>query len=171
MKRLCMLLAMCTLLLLLSACGKKEPAPAAPTEAGQVPALCFTAADRAGNTVDESVLRGHRLVMLNFWEPWCPPCVKEMPELERLYEDYRDRGLLILGIYSAEGQEADVDKILSDSGTSYPILRYSKDFDGFQTGYVPTTVFVDGEGTVLSELLVGGRDYAGWEELILSSLK
>ena len=92
-------------------------------------------------------------------------------ELEALYEDYRDRGFLILGIYSAEGQEADVDKVLEDSSTSYPILRYSKDFDGFQSGYVPTTVFVDGEGTILSELLVGGRDYAGWEELILSTLK
>ena len=171
MKRLCILLAALMLALMLCACGKSQSAPAAPTAAAQLPALRFSTTDRAGNAADESMLKGHRLVMLNFWEPWCPPCVKEMPDLERLYEDYKDRGLLILGIYSTEGQEADVDKVLSDSGTSYPILRYSKDFDIFQTGYVPTTVFVDEEGTILSELLVGGRDYAGWEELILSSLK
>ena len=168
MKRICVFLSALALLAL-AACAARQPA--APTGAAEVPALRFRTTDREGNAVDESILRGQRLVMLNFWEPWCPPCVKEMPDLERLYEDYRDRGFLILGIYSAEGQEADVDKVLEDSSTSYPILHYSKDFDGLQSGYVPTTVFVDGEGTILSELLVGGRDYAGWEELILSTLK
>ena len=158
------------LMLLLAACGKQPAEPTAAPESA-VPALRFSTTDRAGNTVDESVLKGRRLVMLNFWEPWCPPCVREMPDLEKLYEDYGDRGLLILGIYSTEGQEDEVDKVLSDSGTSYPILRDCKDFDFFRSGYVPTTVFVDGEGNILSELLVGSRDYAGWEELILSSLK
>ncbi|MBQ6928054.1 MAG: TlpA family protein disulfide reductase [Oscillospiraceae bacterium] len=171
MKRFCILLAALLLAPALAACGKGESAPAAPAQTAELPALRFSTTDRAGNAVDESVLQGHRLVMLNFWEPWCPPCVREMPDLEKLYEDYKDRGLLILGIYSTEGQEADVDRVLSDSATSYPILHYSKDFEIFQTGYVPTTVFVDGEGKILSELLVGGRDYAGWEELIGSSLK
>lgn len=168
MKRICALLAAFLLLAALSACAAREPAV---TPAPAAPTLRFTTTDRDGNTADESILRGHKLVMLNFWEPWCPPCVKEMPDLAKLYEDYRDRGLLILGVYSTEGQEGDVDKVLADSGTGYPILHYSKDFDGFRTGYVPTTVFVDGEGTILSELLVGGRDYAGWEELILNNLK
>ena len=168
MKRICVFLSALALLVL-AACAARQPA--APTGAAEVPALRFRTTDREGNAVDESILRGQRLVMLNFWEPWCPPCVKEMPDLERLYEDYRDRGFLILGIYSAEGQEADVDKVLEDSSTSYPILRYSKDFDSFKTGYVPTTLFVDGEGTILSELLVGSRDYAGWEELLANTLK
>lgn len=141
---------------------------AAPTPAS---ALRFKTVDCAGNTADETLLAGHRLVILNFWEPWCPPCVREMPELEKLYEAYKDRGLLILGVYSEEGMEDKVDEILADAGTSYPILRSCKDFDIFATGYVPTTVFLDGEGNALSELLVGSRDYAGWEELVLSVLK
>ena len=139
------------------------PAPAS--------ALRFKTVDRAGNTADETLLAGHSLVILNFWEPWCPPCVREMPELEKLYEAYKDRGLLILGVYSEEGMEDKVDEILADAGTSYPILRSCEEFDVFATGYVPTTVFLDGEGNALSELLVGSRDYAGWEELVLSVLK
>ncbi len=147
----------------------RDSAPsAAPAPAS---ALRFKTVDRAGNTADESLLAGHSLVILNFWEPWYPPCVREMPELEKLYEAYKDRGLLILGIYSEKGMEDKVDEILADAGTSYPILRSCKDFDAFATGYVPTTVFLDGEGNALSELLVGSRDYAGWEELVLSVLK
>lgn len=157
------------LTLTLAACGRSQPAPAA----ASVPesALRFSTVDRAGNAVDESILSGHSLVMLNFWEPWCAPCVREMPELEKLYQAYRDRGLLIVGIYSEESMEKTVDTVLRDSGTSYPILRYTEAFDVFQTGYVPTTVFVSGEGVILSELLVGGRDYAGWEELVRGALK
>ena len=168
MKKISALLAALLLMLTLAACSARKPA-ATPIPAA--PAVRFTTIDRSGNTVDETILRGHKLVMLNFWEPWCPPCVKEMPELEKLYRDYADKGLLILGVYSTRGQETEVDKVLSDSGTSYPILRYSKDFDSFKTGYVPTTLFVDGEGTILSELLVGSRDYAGWEELLANTLK
>ena len=168
MKKFSALLAALALMLALAACSARKPA-ATPVPAA--PAVRFTTTDRDGNKVDETILRGHKLVMLNFWEPWCSPCVGEMPELEKLYRDYADKGLLILGIYSTRGQETEVDKVLSDSGTSYPILYYSRDFDRFKTGYVPTTVFVDGEGTILSELLIGSRDYAGWEELILNTLK
>ena len=174
MKKILVLAALLAVLALTLALSRavwqdRDSAPgAAPAPAS---ALRFKTVDRAGNTADESLLAGHSLVILNFWEPWCPPCVREMPELEKLYEAYKDRGLLILGIYSEKGMEDKVDEVLADAGTSYPILRSCKDFDAFATGYVPTTVFVDGEGNILSELLVGSRDYAGWEELVLSVLK
>lgn len=145
------------------------------SEPGEAPvsasALRFHTVDRAGNAADESLLAGHSLIILNFWEPWCGPCVREMPDLEKLYETYKDRGLLILGIYSAEEMEDRVDRVLADAGTSYPILRDCEDFDVFETNYVPTTVFLDEKGEILSELLVGSRSYSGWEELVLSVLK
>lgn len=145
------------------------------SESGEAPvsasALRFHTVDRAGNAADESLFAGHSLIILNFWEPWCGPCVREMPDLEKLYETYKDRGLLILGIYSAEEMEDRVDKVLADAGTSYPILRYCEDFDVFASGYVPTTVFLDEKGEILSELLVGSRSFSGWEELVLSVLK
>ena len=172
MKKILALFAALTLVLTLAACGRAKPAPTAPAEPSEhASALRFQTVDRMGNAADESLLAGHSLVILNFWEPWCGPCVGEMPELEKLYEAYKDKGLLILGVYSAEDMEESVDAILEKAGTSYPILRGCKDFDVFATGYVPTTVFVDGAGNILSELLVGSRDYAGWEELVLNVLK
>ena len=104
--------------------------------------------------------------MINFWEPWCPPCVGEMPELEKLYQDYSDRGFTILGVYSTDGMEEDVDAVLEQSGVSYPILHYCADFDVFQSGYVPTTVFVDAYGQLVGTMQVGAKSYDGWAALI-----
>ena len=97
--------------------------------------------------------------MLNFWEPWCPPCVGEMPDLAKLSEAYADRGLLILGVYSTEGMEEDVASVLEKSGVQYPILHYCGAFDVFQSGYVPTTVFLNSAGETVSESYVGSRSY------------
>ena len=104
--------------------------------------------------------------MLNFWEPWCPPCVAEMPDLEKLSQAYADRGFLILGIYSTDGQEENVDAVLSDCGTSYPILHYCDAFEVFQTGYVPTTVFLNAAGETVGETYVGSRSYAAWAQIV-----
>ncbi len=139
---------------------------AAPAESGEEYALLFSTTDREGNAADQTILSGHALVILNFWEPWCPPCVAEMPDLEKLYEAYKDRGLLILGVYSETRMEDQADSVLAEAGTSYPILRYTEEFDVFQTGYVPTTVFLDSTGHVLGDVVVGSRSYEDWEALI-----
>ena len=65
----------------------------------------------------------------------------------------------------------DVDAVLQSCATSYPILHYTESFDRFQTGYVPTTVFLDGAGKTLHEPIPGSKDYAGWEALVLKYLK
>ena len=162
--------------------------------AGEAPAFApdftFTTTDRNGEAYDESVFAGQTLTMINFWEPWCGPCVREMPDLEKLYQDYRDRGFLILGVYSTPGMEEDVDAVLEQTGVTYPILHYTAGFEAFESGFVPTTIFVDGEGHILRHaadpellkmftqyaiegagekaeiLYVGGNDYAGWESIV-----
>ena len=133
--------------------------------------------------------------MINFWEPWCPPCVREMPDLEKLYQDYRGQGLLILGVYSTPGMEDEVDAVVTQTGVSYPILQDTEAFEAFRTGYVPTTIFVDSRGHVLqrepdeetldalrevgipnaeelaSITFVGGMPYAGWEAVVRTALE
>ena len=197
--RATMAVLLCAALLLCGGCGsgaaapKSEPAPeptavptAAPTAAptaepeqesgGFAPDFTFSTDDRDGNAWDESVFADHELTMINFWEPWCGPCVGEMDELQRLYETYADRGFLILGVYSTPGMEQQVDDVLSSTGVKYPILHYAADFDRFQSGYVPTTVFVDREGRLVTKalageaLLIGSRSYEDWEALVLAGL-
>ena len=150
----------------------------------------FSTEDREGTVWDETVFSQYDLTMINFWEPWCGPCVGEMPDLQRLQETYADRGLLILGVYGTPGMEQDVDEVLSQTGVQYPILHYCDSFDVFQSGYVPTTVFVDREGHVLhhelnelereylsdvikalgeeqaSALYIGSNSYDGWAAIV-----
>ena len=147
-----------------------ENTPSAP-EASEAPAFdpdfTFTTTDRNGESVDETIFAEAALTMVNFWEPWCGPCVREMPDIQKLSEDYADRGFRVIGVYSTPGMEDDVDAVLEQTGVTYPILHYCEAFDAFQTGYVPTTIFVDGQGHVLTdEPIVGSRSYADWAALV-----
>lgn len=143
----------------------EEPAQAESADAGTSLVFSTTALD--GTAVDESIFEGKKLIMLNFWEPWCGPCVGEMPDLQKISEEYSDKGFLIVGVFSTEdGTQEIVDKL----GISYPIIRFCDSFVPFQTGYVPTTVFVDDEGNSVSDPVVGSKSYEGWKALIDSLL-
>ena len=182
--------AILAIALLLTACGStnvnsaphasEAPASEAPAEAPQTEAPVSEAPAEApsevqpedifakfkteymdGGEVDESIFAGHEIVMLNFWEPWCSPCVAELPALQQLSENYADKGFLLVGVYSTEDGAAD---IIREKGVTYPIIKYTDDMAIFQTGYVPTTFFFDGEGRYLAGPYVGGGDYEYWSE-------
>lgn len=138
--------------------------------------VVFSTTDRNGKSYDDSIFADYDLVMINFWEPWCGPCVGEIGDIEKLYETYKDKGLLVIGVYSETTMEDDVDSILSSNNVNYPILRYTSDFDKYQSGYVPTTIFVDKNGNIIdtgvsyqgidSTLIVGSKTYGEWEALV-----
>lgn len=179
--------ALLLLALLISAIGAGKAAPAVPTAAPApaeetaasdeqpVPAeeqsapesaetaLRFSTTAFDGSEVDESILSEATVTMLNFFEPWCPPCIAELPELQRLYENYADKGFNLIGVYSTEEGTAEV---LEKAGLGYPVLRYVPAFDAFQTGYVPTTVFLGASGEQLGETVIGARSYEQWEEIV-----
>ena len=141
------------------------------TDADFSPDFTFKTTDRAGNTYDESIFASAKLTMINFWEPWCGPCVGEMPDLQKLQEAYADRGFQILGVYGTPGMESEIDAILESAGVTYPILCYCDAFESFQTGYVPTTVFLDAQGRVCAvngeeAVYVGSRSYADWAAIV-----
>ena len=126
------------------------------------PDVRFTGTDQYGNEINENVFREHVLTMINFWEPWCGPCVGEMPELEQMYQN-RGGELLILGVYWTEDGAAEV---LSETGITYPVILFDSVFQRYQTGYVPTTIFVDPGGHVIGQPYVGARSGADWNEIV-----
>ena len=126
------------------------------------PDVRFTGTDQYGNEINENVFREHVLTMINFWEPWCGPCVGEMPELEQMYQN-RGGELLILGVYWTEDGAAEV---LSETSVTYPVILFDSAFERYQSGYVPTTIFVDPGGHVIGQPYVGARSGADWNEIV-----
>jgi len=150
------------------AVAPEEPEPE--PEAEWAPDISFTTVDMDGNTVTDAVFRDAKLTMINFWAYWCGPCVREMPDLQKLQEKYGDAGLQILGISDEEYEEDNID-VLEQLGITYTCIRYTGAFDDYlMTGYIPDTIFIDSEGHVLGEVLIGSNSYEGWEEIILSYL-
>ena len=129
----------------------------------------FTTTDMNGGEVSFEDYRDSKVIMFNMWEPWCGPCRSELPDLQKLYDRYKDDGLTIVGVYSdTDGLE----DIVSENNIKYPMIRFCDAFEKFQTGYVPTTFFTDSKGNVLSEeSYIGSKSYEEWESIILSYLQ
>jgi thiol-disulfide isomerase/thioredoxin len=144
--------------------ASEENETAAPVDAGQ---LDFATTDINGDPFTVEDLKDAKVVLVNFWEPWCGPCVGEIGDLARLYEEYKDQGFLIVGAYSTEGQDEDVKSIIEKNGVTYPVIKAGGNMSEFMTMYVPTTVFADGSGKIISaEPEIGAHSYDEWKALI-----
>jgi peroxiredoxin len=117
----------------------------------------FTLDTLQGERVKLSDLRG-KIVVVNFWTTWCPPCRAETPALETSYESYKDAGVTVLGVnLTNQDTLKDVESFVQEFGLTYPILL---DRDGtvgllYQLNGLPTTFFINREG-VIRTVVVGG---------------
>ena len=148
---------------------KAKKTAAQPIAYGDTPFSTFSLKDRTGKTVDNSVFEGASLTLVNFWEYWCGPCVHEMPDLEKLYENYKARGLNVIGIYGDHDDES-VQEVLDYAGTTYTILcdpTGSLYWNNLGNGYVPFTMLVDAYGNIISSAATsGGRSYEDFTEYV-----
>jgi cytochrome c biogenesis protein CcmG, thiol:disulfide interchange protein DsbE len=118
---------------------------AAPSPA---PDFELTASD--GRVVRLKDLRG-KVVLLNFWATWCPPCKAEMPDLNALHRKYgAERDFVVLGVNDMESA-ADVAAFAQQEGITFPLLpdpdgRVIKDL--FDVRYLPTSMIIDRDGNI-----------------------
>ena len=151
-----------------------EPETSAPALDPEMNRLRFSTVDIYGRPVDESIIQGARLVILNIWEPWCGPCVKELPSMEKLYEKYRDAGVLFLGVCCRheDSTAEDTREIVEDVGTTYPVIMDCAELKQFDNDGWPENYFFDGEGKLLDPEPDGGyKTEEAWEQLILKYLR
>jgi thiol-disulfide isomerase/thioredoxin len=114
----------------------REPAP--------VPA--FTLNDLDGHPLSSIDWRG-KVVLVNFWATWCPPCRAEIPDLIALQNKYRDK-LVVLGISEDDGPVDDVKRFVAEQKMTYPVAMTSPELRKIFRGVValPTTFIIDPDG-------------------------
>ncbi len=136
-------------LLLVAALAGLSSAPAVAMKVGDI-APDFTRADLAGKEVRLSGYRG-KLVLLNFWATWCPPCREELPVFSRWQKDLQARGLQVIGL-SMDDDVAEVKKFLAEYPVTFPIAmggaKFAEQFGGVLG--VPLTYLIDAQGRVVA---------------------
>lgn len=123
--------------------------PAGPAGFAGEPAPVFPLHDDAGAPVSLASYRG-RIVVMNLWGTWCPPCRAEMPELQRLADAYGSRGVFVVGVN--QGESADRARAFAQAlRIRYPIWLDDRQQYGraFTALGLPTTVVVGRDGVVI----------------------
>lgn len=133
--------------------------PGGPTALTGQPAPSFSVPQLGGGTSELAAHRGRVLVM-NLWATWCPPCRAEMPDLQRLYDAYKNRNVDVLGVDQGESAER-VAAFAKSLGIRYPILLDQNQQYGrvYAALGLPTTIVVDPNG-VVSRAFDGPLSYA-----------
>jgi thiol-disulfide isomerase/thioredoxin len=113
-----------------------------------------------------SELRG-KVVLVNLWATWCPPCRKELPAIDKLQKAYADRGLVVVTLSDEERGQ------LLKFAAQHPLTTlnvYTRQLGWLDVGGRPLTMVIDRQG-IVRECLIGGRDYAGFEAIVKDRLE
>jgi thiol-disulfide isomerase/thioredoxin len=96
-------------------------------------------------------LRG-RVVLVNVWATWCPPCVKEMPSLQALHAEFHEQGLVVLGLNVRDKKDAKaVAQWLAERNLTFPNVKATDGGPNFPSRYsVPQTFLIDRRGRLLA---------------------
>jgi peroxiredoxin len=132
---------------------KKNPGP----QVGDfTPAI--TLPDLGGDILALGDLRG-QVVVLNFWATWCPPCVNEMPSLQKLHDALADKGLSVVAV-SVDERFSDIEKFVGSFELTFTILHDEgmKVSRSYQTFKFPETYIIGRDGRLRSKV-VGERDW------------
>ncbi len=153
---------LCSLMLLLMigpvwAMGEKPKTRATPVT--DKAAYDFTLKDLQGKTVKLSDQKG-KVVFLNFWASWCPPCREEMPSIERLHRRLDGKDFIILAVSLDQG---DIHQFVKEGKYSFRILLDPEGRVGREYGVtgIPTTFIIDKKG-IIRQKAVGSRDWSGF---------
>jgi len=132
-----------------------EESPTAPVEGTQAGNLApdFQLQNLDGQTVSLGSLRG-KPVLINFWKTTCPSCVSEMPYIQEIYEEWTDKGLVVLAINIGESSSK-VEEFMQGYNLSFTVLLDTKqDVDQkYNLRYIPATFFIDKDGIIQDKVI------------------
>ncbi|NOX20392.1 MAG: TlpA family protein disulfide reductase [Nitrospirae bacterium] len=120
--------------------GNKSGVPVAGTKAP-----VFSVEDINGNTIDINNYKG-KVVLLEFWATWCPPCRRSIPEMETLYEKFADRDFVLIAVSIDEGSNAleAVKNFVDEFNMTYPVVIDTGEISKkYQITSIPTIFLID----------------------------
>ncbi|OGC04747.1 hypothetical protein A2276_02085 [candidate division WOR-1 bacterium RIFOXYA12_FULL_43_27] len=128
------------------------------TETGKM-ADDFTLESLSGSSETLSSYKG-KVVFLNFWATWCPPCRGEMPSIQKLHEKMQGKDFVILAVAVGERKQA-VESFINSNKYTFPILLDPENevSEVYRVAGIPTTLLIDKSGKVVFRE-TGGRDWS-----------
>lgn len=142
----------------------------------------FTTQDVNGNEYTQDMFQDYDLTLVNIFTTWCSPCVAEMPELEKLYQQMKDQGVNVVGfvldVLNEKGEIVQTDleraqELVEKTGVTYPVLLPDSGYlNGRLTGIegFPETFFVDKDGNVVGGTYQGSGGLEDWLEVVEQEL-
>ncbi len=127
------------------------------------PAPDFTLVSIKGDTIKLSNYKG-KVVILDFWATWCPPCKEEIPHFKKLFAEKGEEGLVVIGIV-VNDELAEVKKFVNKNAVNYPIVmgtaQIEKAYGGINA--IPTT-FLIGKDMTIRQKVVGYREFSFFQK-------
>ncbi len=125
----------------------------------------FTLKNPDGEEVSLSDFQG-KIVIIDFWATWCPPCREGIPDLIKLQDEYRDQGVVVIGI-SFDEKAATVKKFAQENQINYPLAmgdkKVAQDYGGIQA--IPTVFIIDRNGRIVDRH-IGSADKEYFDDKI-----
>lgn len=120
----------------------------------------FALKELNGNTLRLSDLKG-RVVFLNFFAHWCPPCRQEMPSMQKLYDKLKGPAFEMLAVAVSSSGKNDVEKLVLSNGYTFKVLldTSGKASDNYGIYSIPATFIIDKKGTIVRKE-IGSRDWS-----------
>ncbi len=114
-----------------------------------------------------SALKG-KVVLLDFWATWCPPCREEIPIIEKLHREFKDKGLVVLGINDED--RATVEEFVKEKKITFPILmdREGKVAQSYKVEAIPRVILINKEGKIVKDIT---GYYEGNEKILKEAIE
>ncbi len=129
------------------------------------PAPDLSLKDLNGKTVTLSKLKG-KVVFLNFFATWCPPCREEMPSIEKLFKTVKNKSFVLLAVSVDKIEESRLKEFVKDGGYTFPVLsdKESVSARAYGISSIPATYLIDKKGNIVKKI-IGSRDWASQDAI------
>jgi peroxiredoxin len=124
----------------------------------------FTLKTLQGKTLRLSELQGKKVVLINFWATWCPPCRVEMPTMQKIYSEYKEKGFEILAVNIEPDANQEIREFMKELRLTFPVLldpdlKVARNYRVFG---IPVSMLIDHQGIVRNRDF-GYRDWTDKE--------